>query len=142
VARSLKRLRTTGVDYLYRLSSKSQKNVENKCIYLRPYRKHGCHSADSLATRTTLHMYRRVAKTQPAAIRHSASSYTAVRCCASNSVLRAHAQTETRIYWRGGKRNRKSYCPTSFVSEHEECTDGFRYYPRPVFRRVSALQSF
>ena len=38
-----------------------------------------------------------------------------------------------------GTTNIKPYCSTTFVSEHEECTDGFRYFPRSVFRRVSTL---
>jgi hypothetical protein len=132
VACSLKRLCTTGVDF----HPSREKNVENKCIYLRPYRKYDCHSADFLANRTpvtTSRIYGRVAKIQPAVIWHSASSDTAVWCCTSNSALRAHAQTETRIYWGG------SYCSTSFVSKPDEWTDGLRNFPRSVFRRVSAL---
>jgi len=48
VARSLKRLCTPDVDF----HPSRKNNVENKYIYLRPYRKYNCHSADFPATRT------------------------------------------------------------------------------------------
>jgi hypothetical protein len=91
VARSLKTLCTPGVDF----HPSHKNNVENKYIYLRPYRKYDCHRADFPATRTpvtTLRIHGRVAKIQPAVIRHSRTmlpfKFCAARACTNwNSHL-------------------------------------------------------
>jgi hypothetical protein len=121
MARILNRLCTTGVDF----HPSRKKNVENKCIYeyLRPYRKYRCHSADFPATLTPVKTFRIYG--------HSASSDTAERCCTSNSVLRAHAQTETRIYWKGQKNTSPTALPVPYRNLKNEWI-GSENFPRPV----------
>jgi len=65
VARSLKRLCTPGVDF----HPSHKNNVENEYIYLRPYRKYNCHSADlpetSIPVTTLLYEYIRESRENP-----------------------------------------------------------------------------